>query len=129
MRRRHVDGPGLGIHIGHAVRTTRVARRAQQAFATGACVSSGIADNPSTHGEQMPLSIGANRALQSHWMALDMMLGGLFARQNGFHRTAQQVRGQGGLRLDRQLFFCAKRPAAGPAADAGKRPCDLCVVQ
>ena len=61
---------------------------------------------------QPPLGIGAHGERDRHRMALDVVLGGLLAREHRLHRPAQQVRRHRRLRLDRQLFLRAERAAA-----------------
>ena len=94
-----------------------MARGAQQAFAARAGVAPRISDNPGAHRQQMPVGIGADGVLQRHRVALDVMLRGLRARQDGFHRTAQQERRHRRLRLNRQLFLGAEGAAAGGERD------------
>ena len=86
---------------------------AQQAFAARARITSGVADDPRAHREQMPFGIGAHRVMQNHGMALGVELRRLPARENRLHRAAHQVRCQRRLRLNGEFFFGAEGPAAG----------------
>ena len=59
-----------------------------------------------------PFGIRRHFVLQSHRVALHVMLRGLLARKNRFHRPLQQIRRQRRLPLDRELFLGAKSAAA-----------------
>ena len=108
-----IDGFGLNVHVGHAIRTAGVTRRAQQTLAAGTCITAGIAHDAGAHGEQMALGIGSDCVMQNHRMAFDVMLRGLFSRENSLHRPLQQICCQCCLRLDGKFVFGAERAAAG----------------
>jgi hypothetical protein len=91
--------------------------RPKQAFAAGAGITAGIADDPHLHGEQTTVGIGRHLVFQVHRVPLDVMLRRLFTRQRRLHRAAEEKRGHRGLRLDRQLFLRAERAAARGEGD------------
>jgi len=76
------DSLRFDIHVGHAVRPAGMASGAKQAFATGARVAAGIADNSDAGREQAAFGIDAHAVMQRHRMPFGMELRGLLTRQN-----------------------------------------------
>src|SRR6185312_12561494 len=67
-----VDRLRFDIHIRDPVRPARMARGTEQALAARPGIAARIAENPGAHGEQVSVTIGADRVLQRHRMALDV---------------------------------------------------------
>ena len=88
-------------------------------------IAAGIRDDSRSERKETPVGIGAHRQRDRHRVALDVVLRRFRARQHGLDGSAQQLRGERRLRLDRQLLLRAERAAARAQRDLDLRGIQL----
>ena len=114
-----VDRLRFDVDVRNAVHAARVARGAQRALGARRVIAAGIRDDARPQREQMAVRVGADRELDGHRVALDVMLRRLLAREHRLHRPA--AAGSAAIAVCAWIDSSSFAPNAPPLAAARSR--------